>query len=97
MTVDAKREGAILYPADMRVRLRHEPRGYLYELRPTADGDFYEVLRIDTVIGSSTSAGTIRRNGNKLTPLSARTVAGDDALRMVARAWARLPFLKPKP
>ena len=90
---DDRREGAVLYPTERRVRLRHEPVGFVYELREQDDAT-YDVVHIDTVTGETTPVGTIRRVGVRLTADKTGRRRTDDALRLVARAWSKLPFLK---
>jgi hypothetical protein len=85
-------EGAIIDIGARRVRLRHEPRGYVYELR--GDEAALEVVRADTLTGKEEAYGRIHCVRGRWKPEECLDRGKADALALVARAWNAVPHLR---
>jgi hypothetical protein len=92
--MSSRGEGAIIDRRARTVRLRHEPVGFVYELR--GDGDTFEVVRIDRASGHEEPYGALRLNRDRWRAAKADAPHKADALAMIARAWNYARFLKPK-
>ena len=91
--MNERREGAVLYPEEKRVRLRHEKPGFVYELRDAGGGAF-DVVRLDTVLGVETPVGRISPKGERFVAEKTGKTRPDEALRLGARAWSNLKYLR---
>ncbi len=91
--MSSRGEGAVIDRKARTVRLRHEPAGFVYELR--GDGELLEVVRVDRTIGGEEVCGAIRWHRERWQPERGDSPAKLDAVRMVARAWSLARLLKP--
>ena len=88
----ARGEGAVIDTKARAVRLRHEPRGFLYQLR--GDEAVVEVVRVDQLTGAEESYGHLQLTRGRWRAAKTPDKGKTDALLLVARAWNYVPLLK---
>ncbi len=80
-------------PIARTVRLRHEPKGFFYELR--GDETAVEVFRVDQLRESKELCGNLHFVKGRWRATKSEDKRKMDALLLVARAWNYVPLLKP--
>jgi hypothetical protein len=92
LTSGARGEGAVIDRNARTVRLRHEPAGYLYEVR--GDDTAVEVVRVDQLTRAEELYGRLQLSKGRWRAVSSEGKDKADALQLVARAWSYAPLLK---
>ena len=90
----ARGEGAIIDRAARTIRLRHEPRGFVYRLTGDDTADELEVVRIDQLTQREEPYGLLQRVRGRWRGARGETPVKTDTLALVARAWNQAPLLK---
>jgi Zn-finger domain-containing protein len=92
----ARGEGAVIDRRARTVRLRHEARGFAYQIEGDEEKDVLDVFRVDALTDARTLYGEIRRVAGRWRGTKGASPAITDALNLVARAWTSAPLLKPR-
>ncbi len=79
-------------PKARTVRLRHEPKGFVYELR--GDDVAVDVFRIDLVTRAEETYGSLEHVKGRWRARKSENKHKTDVLQLVARAWNFVPLLK---